>query len=361
MAGGRPTTYKPENAEIARHACMLGATNETLAERFEVCRRTIDNWIATIPEFSDAVRQGREVADEAVVSALFARATGMEQKMTKVFCHRGQPVTANYTVQLPPDVRACIFWLRNRRPEAVAREPAVRRRGGEDDDDWVRGSKPAPNKRALTPSPRRWTQPPTPKLPKDVNPALIGAALAETAPARRAPCGDCPPCRAITPPSTPDPQGDSMEAKLAPKMPQWMVDHANKYLSSGGKEGHIYKIKPPNYGDLEVPSLLLTTTGRKSGEKYIFPLFYGKTGNSYIIVASKGGAPEHPGWYKNILANPEVEVQVGTKKMKARARTASGAERAKLWEEAIKFWPPYTDYQKKTEREIPVVVLDPVQ
>ena len=70
-----------------------------------MCRRTIDNWIATIPEFSDAVRQGREVADESVVSALLARATGMEQKMTKVFCHGGQPVTANYTVQLPPDVR----------------------------------------------------------------------------------------------------------------------------------------------------------------------------------------------------------------------------------------------------------------
>ena len=116
MAAGRPTIYKPENAEIARHACMLGATNEVLAERFEVSRRTIDNWIATIPEFSDAVRQGRDVADESVVSALFARATGMEQKMTKVFCHRGQPVTATYTQQLPPDVRACIFWLRNRRP-----------------------------------------------------------------------------------------------------------------------------------------------------------------------------------------------------------------------------------------------------
>ena len=70
-----------------------------------------------------------------------------------------------------------------------------------------------------------------------------------------------------------------MEAKLAPKMPQWMVDHANKYMSSGGKDGHIYKIKPPGYGDLEVPALLLTTTGRKSGEKFIFPLFYGETGN----------------------------------------------------------------------------------
>ncbi|MFO1082358.1 MAG: nitroreductase family deazaflavin-dependent oxidoreductase [Reyranellaceae bacterium] len=151
------------------------------------------------------------------------------------------------------------------------------------------------------------------------------------------------------------------EAKLAPKMPQWMVDHTHKYLSSGGTEGHIYKISPPGYGDLEVPALLLTTTGRKSGERYIFPLFYGKTGNSYIIVASKGGAPEHPGWYRNLLANPEAEIQVGTQKLKVRARTASGGERGKLWDEAIKFWPPYTDYQKKTEREIPVVVLDPVQ
>ena len=117
----------------------------------------------------------------------------------------------------------------------------------------------------------------------------------------------------------------------------------------------------PGRPELTVPSLLLTTTGRKSGERFIFPLFYGKTGDSYIVVASKGGAPQHPGWYRNILANPEVEVQAGTAKMKARARTATGAERAKLWQEALKFWPPYADYQTKTEREIPVVVLDPVR
>ena len=110
-----------------------------------------------------------------------------------------------------------------------------------------------------------------------------------------------------------------------------------------------------------MPSLLLTTTGRKSGQKFLFPLFYGKTGNSYFVIASKGGAPEHPGWYKNILANPEVEIQVGTDKIKARARTASGEERAKLWEQAAGFRPPYLDYQKKVpEREIPVVVLDPI-
>ena len=150
------------------------------------------------------------------------------------------------------------------------------------------------------------------------------------------------------------------EAKLAPKMPAWVVEHTNRYLSSGGTDGHMYKVTPPGYPEMTVPSLLLTTTGRKSGDKFLFPLFYGQIGSFYIVVASKGGAPQHPGWYRNILADPSVEIQVGTRKMKASARTAAGEERARLWEESLKFWPPYADYQRKTEREIPVVVLDPV-
>ena len=151
------------------------------------------------------------------------------------------------------------------------------------------------------------------------------------------------------------------EAKLAPNLPDWMVKHTNRYLESGGTEGHMYKMNVPGRGEIVAPALLLTTTGRKSGDKYIFPLFYGEDGGKYFVVASKGGAPEHPGWYRNMLANPEVEVQVGTKKLKARARTVSGAERAKLWTKALEFWPPYADYAKKTDREIPVVMLDPVQ
>ena len=151
------------------------------------------------------------------------------------------------------------------------------------------------------------------------------------------------------------------EVKLAPNLPGWMVDHANRYLSSGGTDGHMYKITPPGRPEMTVPSLLLTTTGRKSGEKFVFPLFYGKAGGSYIVVASKGGAPQHPGWYRNLVSTPEVEVQVGTQKFKARARTATGEERTRLWQEALKFWPPYAEYQQKTEREIPVVVLDPVR
>ena len=150
------------------------------------------------------------------------------------------------------------------------------------------------------------------------------------------------------------------DTKLAPNLPGWMVDHANRYVSSGGTDGHMYTTTPPGYSEMTVPSLLLTTTGRKSGERFTFPLFYGKDGDSYIVVASKGGAPQHPGWYRNLLANPEVEVQVGTAKMKARARTATVAERTRLWNKALEFWPPYADYQKKTEREIPVVMLDPI-
>jgi deazaflavin-dependent oxidoreductase (nitroreductase family) len=150
------------------------------------------------------------------------------------------------------------------------------------------------------------------------------------------------------------------EPKLAPNLPQWMIDHANRYISSGGKEGHMYTVTPPGYSEMTVPSLLLTTVGRKSGEKFIFPLFYGEESDSIIIVASKGGAPDHPGWYKNLIANPEVEVQLGTRKFTAKARTVTGAERDGLWQKALKFWPPYGDYAKKTEREIPVVLLDPI-
>ena len=149
------------------------------------------------------------------------------------------------------------------------------------------------------------------------------------------------------------------EALLPPNLPQWMKDHVALYQKSGGKEGHMYAVpslpKP-------VASLLLVTKGRKSGEKYLFPLFYGESGSSYFVIASKGGAPDHPGWYKNMLVHPDVDIQVGTKTVKAKARTVpAGPERDKLWKQAVGFFPPYADYQKKVpDREIPVVVLDPI-
>ena len=150
------------------------------------------------------------------------------------------------------------------------------------------------------------------------------------------------------------------ETKLAPNLPQWMKDHVDRYLSSGGTDGHMYTIIRPGLAEMAVPSLLLTTTGRKSGQSYLFPLFYGQEGGSYFVIASKGGAPEHPGWYRNILGDADVGIQVGTKTMRAKARTATGEERARLWAKAVEIFPPYADYKIKAEgREIPVVVLDP--
>ena len=152
-----------------------------------------------------------------------------------------------------------------------------------------------------------------------------------------------------------------IDAKVPAGLPQWMTDHIDTYLKSGGKEGHMYTLTVPGRPAGTVPSLLLVTKGRKSGDKYLFPLFYGETGSSYFVIASKGGAPDHPGWFKNMQVHPDVEIQVGTRTMTAKARVATGEERAKLWKQAVAFFSPYEEYQKKAgEREIPVVVLDPI-
>src|SRR4029450_11222021 len=81
------------------------------------------------------------------------------------------------------------------------------------------------------------------------------------------------------------------EAKLAPNLPDWMLEHANRYISSRGTDGHMYKVTVPQHGEITVPALLLTTTGRKSGDKFIFPLFYGMDGDSCFVIASPGVAP----------------------------------------------------------------------
>ena len=106
-----------------------------------------------------------------------------------------------------------------------------------------------------------------------------------------------------------------------------------------------------------VPTLLLTTVGRKSGRVLTLPLIFGRSGSDYVVIASKGGAPAHPAWYLNLEANPEVQVQVKADKFKARARTASGSERDPLWAKMVEIYGPYAEYQKKTDRQIPVVVL----
>jgi hypothetical protein len=114
---GRPTLYKPEHASRARELCARGATNPDLAGRFGVARSTIGQWIATHPEFAEAVQQGRDVADAAAVESLFMRVTGYNHQAEKVFLYRGEPRTATYTAHVPSETRACMYWLRNRRPE----------------------------------------------------------------------------------------------------------------------------------------------------------------------------------------------------------------------------------------------------
>ncbi|TCJ15954.1 nitroreductase family deazaflavin-dependent oxidoreductase [Rubrobacter taiwanensis] len=106
--------------------------------------------------------------------------------------------------------------------------------------------------------------------------------------------------------------------------------------------------------------LLLTTTGRKSGKRRTAPLLYVPDGDALVVVASKGGAPNHPAWWLNLRANPEAEVEVSGRKLRVRATEATGPERGRLWQKAVEAYPPYEDYQKKTSREIPVVVLHPI-
>ncbi|MDB5406116.1 MAG: nitroreductase [Rhodospirillales bacterium] len=149
------------------------------------------------------------------------------------------------------------------------------------------------------------------------------------------------------------------DAKVPAKLPDWVKDHVARYLASNGADGHMMIFANNPSGP--VPTLLLTTTGRRSGEKFIFPLIYGTTGDGYVVIASKGGAPDHPGWYRNLVADPLVDVQVGSKRLRATARTATGDERTKPWNQMAALFTPYTDYQKKAAgREIPVVVLDPM-
>jgi deazaflavin-dependent oxidoreductase (nitroreductase family) len=128
------------------------------------------------------------------------------------------------------------------------------------------------------------------------------------------------------------------------------AEHVRRYRETGGEVGHEWK----NGSKI----LLLTTKGRRTGEPHTNPLIYENDGDRYVIVASKGGAPEHPGWYRNLVKNPDVEVQVLDDVFQARARTAAGEERERLWKLAAQQWPAYDDYRQKTEREIPVVVLE---
>lgn len=138
----------------------------------------------------------------------------------------------------------------------------------------------------------------------------------------------------------------------------WIAEHIKLYRSDPEK-ARMWDSTPLGGPGL-LPTLLLTTTGRKSGEARTLPLIYGEVGDAFVIVASKGGLPKHPVWYLNLEAKAECELQVGAKQLSARARVAEGDERERLWKQMAELYPPYDDYQKSAgDRRIPVVVLDP--
>jgi deazaflavin-dependent oxidoreductase (nitroreductase family) len=127
-------------------------------------------------------------------------------------------------------------------------------------------------------------------------------------------------------------------------------EHVRRYIETDGEEGFIWREG--------APILLLTVTGRKSGTEYTTPLIFGEEDGAYVLVASQGGRPQHPDWYLNLEVHPEVGVQVKADTFRARARTAEGEERERLWKAMNEIWPHYDEYQTKTTRQIPVVVLD---
>ncbi|MGB0636304.1 MAG: nitroreductase family deazaflavin-dependent oxidoreductase [Gammaproteobacteria bacterium] len=137
----------------------------------------------------------------------------------------------------------------------------------------------------------------------------------------------------------------------------WIAAHREQYLSDP-HSGHMWDSSPAG-GKGPIPTLLLTTVGRKSGKTSIMPLIYGEHDGSHVVIASKGGDPKHPGWYHNLMAQDEVTVQVIDDEFQAECRIAEGAERAKIWAELAELYPPYNDYAEKAgDRQIPVVILE---
>jgi deazaflavin-dependent oxidoreductase (nitroreductase family) len=129
-------------------------------------------------------------------------------------------------------------------------------------------------------------------------------------------------------------------------------EHVRVYRETDGEKGYLWN---------GAPILLFTTKGRKSGQPRTIPIIFTPHGDSWVIIASKGGSPTHPVWYLNILDDPKVEVQVKGDRYEARARTAVSPEREEIWAEALKIWPSYDIYQSRTTRQIPVVVIEPVR
>ncbi len=127
-------------------------------------------------------------------------------------------------------------------------------------------------------------------------------------------------------------------------------EHVRRYRETGGEVGYLWN---------GVPTLLLTTTGRRSGQARTNALIFGRDGDDYLVVASYGGAPRHPAWYLNLTAHPEAEIQVRDQRLPVVARTGPDDEKPRLWRTMTELWPNYDVYESRTDRAIPVVVLSP--
>lgn len=144
-----------------------------------------------------------------------------------------------------------------------------------------------------------------------------------------------------------------INSKIVDSPVGWVQDHIRSYIETNGQEGHIWR---------GVPTLLLTTTGRKSGQLRRTALIYGRDGDEFVIVGSKGGAPKNPLWYENLVANPTVTIQVGAEVFDCRASTyeehgSAADHRQKIWDLMVAIWPGFAEYQAKTDRRIPLVRL----
>jgi deazaflavin-dependent oxidoreductase (nitroreductase family) len=144
-------------------------------------------------------------------------------------------------------------------------------------------------------------------------------------------------------------QSDQPDEEPLDNAQDWVAEHTRRYVASNGADGHLWN---------GVPTLVLTTRGRRSGRLRRNALIYGKDGDAFVVVASYGGAPANPAWYSNLEADPEVTVQVGAETFAARARTASAVEKERLWPAMVSIWPDYEKYRHKTDRAIPVVLLE---
>jgi deazaflavin-dependent oxidoreductase (nitroreductase family) len=153
---------------------------------------------------------------------------------------------------------------------------------------------------------------------------------------------------------------DESSALIREARRDWKTDHLGMYLDSGGAEGHIVDVSDIG-GHNFTTCLLLRYKGRKSGRTIVTPLIYGDIGGEIVIVASKGGADSHPAWYLNVVESSELEFQIASQAFRATWREPEGEERAKIWAFMEGIFPPYTRYQASTARQIPLVMMKPLE